>query len=41
MYYGRGKRENVFALKFLRLWPAVLLVKGNWKQGANGGSGKA
>lgn len=40
MYYGRGRRENVFALKFLRLWPVALLVKADWNQGRDVGSGK-
>jgi hypothetical protein len=40
MYYGRGRREKVFALTFLRLWPVALLVKADWKQGADVGSGK-
>jgi hypothetical protein len=40
MYYGRGRRENVFALKFLRLWPVALLEKADWKQGTEVGSGK-
>jgi len=40
MYYGRGRRENVFALKLLRLWPVALLLKADWKQGTDAGSGK-
>ena len=40
MYYGRGRRENLFALKFVRLWPVALLVKADCKQGRDLGRGK-
>ena len=40
MYYGRGRREDVFALTFLWLWPVALLLKADWKQCIDVGSGK-